>query len=102
MGFELESTERNEVNRMSDINQTVFRSFASRQAEAARAADIEVWFDQSELVGGDTRASRAVWSFELFHLRRCRIRGVEFKCVLLRSAGVLGREKLIEGGGPHE
>ena len=42
-------------------NKAVFLSYASQDAEAARriceavrAAGVEVWFDQSELVGGDT------------------------------------------------
>jgi hypothetical protein len=42
------------------INKAVFLSYASQDAEAAkricdalRAAGVEVWFDQSELVGGD-------------------------------------------------
>jgi TolB-like protein/cytochrome c-type biogenesis protein CcmH/NrfG len=45
---------------MSDPNKAVFLSYASQDAEAARricdalrAAGVEVWFDQSELVGGD-------------------------------------------------
>ncbi len=45
---------------MSDSGQAVFLSYASQDAEAAkricealRAAGVEVWFDQSELVGGD-------------------------------------------------
>ena len=46
---------------MSDfVNKAVFLSYASQDAEAAkriadalRAAGVEVWFDQSELVGGD-------------------------------------------------
>ncbi len=45
---------------MTDPNKAVFLSYASQDAEAAkrvcdalRAADIEVWFDQSELRGGD-------------------------------------------------
>src|SRR4051812_40089637 len=45
---------------MSESSQAVFLSYASQDAEAAkrvadglRAAGIEVWFDQSELVGGD-------------------------------------------------
>jgi len=45
---------------MSDSSQAVFLSYASQDAEAAkricdalRAAGVEVWFDQSELVGGD-------------------------------------------------
>lgn len=45
---------------MSDANKAVFLSYASQDAEAARricdvlrAAGVEVWFDQSELRGGD-------------------------------------------------
>ena len=45
---------------MSDSNKAVFLSYASQDAEAAqrlckalRMAGIEVWFDQSELRGGD-------------------------------------------------
>src|SRR5450755_3606997 len=45
---------------MTDPNKAVFLSYASQDAEAAqtlcnalRAAGIEVWFDQSELRGGD-------------------------------------------------
>src|SRR5688572_13711133 len=45
---------------MSDAGKAVFLSYASQDAEAARricealrAAGIEVWFDQSELRGGD-------------------------------------------------
>ncbi len=45
---------------MSEAHQAVFLSYASQDAEAARricdalrAAGVEVWFDQSELVGGD-------------------------------------------------
>jgi TolB-like protein/tetratricopeptide (TPR) repeat protein len=45
---------------MSDAAKAVFLSYASQDAEAAkriadalRAAGVEVWFDQSELVGGD-------------------------------------------------
>ena len=45
---------------MSDVAKAVFLSYASQDAEAARricealrAAGVEVWFDQSELVGGD-------------------------------------------------
>src|SRR4051812_45790588 len=49
------------VDQMSDgTNKAVFLSYASQDAEAARricealrAAGIEVWFDQSELTGGD-------------------------------------------------
>src|SRR6478609_3692688 len=45
---------------MSDPGKAVFLSYASQDTEAARricdalrAAGVEVWFDQSELVGGD-------------------------------------------------
>jgi tetratricopeptide (TPR) repeat protein len=45
---------------MSDATKAVFLSYASQDAEAARrlcgalrAAGVEVWFDQSELTGGD-------------------------------------------------
>src|SRR4051812_44918135 len=45
---------------MSDATKAVFLSYASQDAEAAkricealRAAGVEVWFDVSELVGGD-------------------------------------------------
>jgi len=45
---------------MSEANKAIFLSYASQDAEAAkricdalRAAGVEVWFDQSELVGGD-------------------------------------------------
>ncbi|MSU25017.1 MAG: toll/interleukin-1 receptor domain-containing protein [Opitutus sp.] len=45
---------------MPDGSKAVFLSYASQDADAARricealrAAGIEVWFDQSELVGGD-------------------------------------------------
>ena len=45
---------------MTDSGKAVFLSYASQDAEAAqrlcnalRAAGIEVWFDQSELRGGD-------------------------------------------------
>src|SRR3954468_19467918 len=45
---------------MSAASNAVFLSYASQDAEAARricealrAAGVEVWFDQSELVGGD-------------------------------------------------
>jgi tetratricopeptide (TPR) repeat protein len=45
---------------MSDARKAVFLSYASQDAETAkriadavRAAGVEVWFDQSELVGGD-------------------------------------------------
>ncbi len=45
---------------MSEVTQAVFLSYASQDAEAARriceglrAAGVEVWFDQSELIGGE-------------------------------------------------
>ncbi len=45
---------------MSEATKAVFLSYASQDAEAARricealrAAEVEVWFDQNELVGGD-------------------------------------------------
>src|SRR5436853_1418510 len=45
---------------MSEAGRAVFLSYASQDSDAAkricealRAADVEVWFDQSELVGGD-------------------------------------------------
>src|SRR5437868_3858094 len=45
---------------MSEASKAVFLSYASQDSEAAkricdalRAAGVEVWFDQSELVGGD-------------------------------------------------
>src|SRR6187431_2463503 len=45
---------------MSDAGKAVFLSYASQDTEAAkricdalRGAGVEVWFDQSELVGGD-------------------------------------------------
>jgi hypothetical protein len=56
---------------MSDSNRAVFLSYASQDAEASRricdalrAAGVEVWFDQSELVGGDAWDSRCARSFE--------------------------------------
>jgi hypothetical protein len=61
---------------MSDSSKAVFLSYASEDAEAAKricdsmgAAGIEVWFDQSELVGGDAWDARCfefgVWGLEL-------------------------------------
>ena len=45
---------------MTDASQAIFLSYASQDADAARcigdalrAAGLEVWFDQSELRGGD-------------------------------------------------
>jgi hypothetical protein len=50
---------------MTDPGKAVFLSYASQDAEAAqrlcnalRAASIEVWFDQSELRGGDVACYR--------------------------------------------
>jgi len=52
--------DKNGGEEMSDATKAVFLSYASQDAEAAkricealRAAGVEVWFDQSELVGGD-------------------------------------------------
>jgi TolB-like protein/Flp pilus assembly protein TadD len=52
---------RRRLKTLSGASQAVFLSYASQDAEAAgricgrlRAAGIEVWFDQSELRGGDT------------------------------------------------
>ena len=64
---------------MSGASKAIFLSYASQDAaaarricEALRAAGIEVWFDQSELRGGDAWDSRfarsfgfGVWGFEL-------------------------------------
>src|SRR5471032_745234 len=51
---------RPDLLEMSDAGKAVFLSYASQDAEAAlriceslRAAGVEVWFDQSELRGGD-------------------------------------------------
>ena len=51
---------------MSDASKAVFLSYASQDADAARricealrAAGVEVWFDQSELVGGDRGIRRS-------------------------------------------
>ena len=56
---------------MSDVNKAVFLSYASQDAEAARkicealrAAGVEVWFDQSELRGGDAWDARYARGFE--------------------------------------
>jgi hypothetical protein len=38
---------------VSEPSHAVFLSYASQDAEAARAAGIEVWFDKTELRGGD-------------------------------------------------
>ena len=60
---------------MSEPNTAVFLSYASQDAAAARricdalrAAGIEVWFDQSELRGGD------VWDEQIRHqIRQCTL-----------------------------
>ena len=55
---------------MSKSGSAVFLSYASQGAnarliaEALRAAGVEVWFDQSELVGGDAWDARSARSFE--------------------------------------
>jgi len=61
---------------MSDPGKAVFLSYASQDAEAAkricdalRQAGVEVWFDQSELVGGDQwdqKIRRQIGSCALF------------------------------------
>ena len=61
---------------MTDSSKAVFLSYASQDAEAAqhlssalRAAGIEVWFDQSELRGGDAwdaSIRRQIKSCDLF------------------------------------
>ena len=58
---------------MTEPTEAVFLSYASQDAEAAqhvcdalRAAGIEVWFDQSELLGGDA------WDASIRkHLKTC-------------------------------
>jgi TolB-like protein/Flp pilus assembly protein TadD len=60
---------------MTELARAVFLSYASQDAEAAkricdalRAADIEVWFDQSELRGGD------VWDHKIRQqIRECAL-----------------------------
>ncbi len=60
---------------MSDTGKAVFLSYASQDAEAARriadalrAAGVEVWFDQSELVGGDA------WDQKIRrHIKECEL-----------------------------
>jgi TolB-like protein/Tfp pilus assembly protein PilF len=61
---------------MSDSSKAVFLSYASQDSEAAkriadalRAAGVEVWFDQNELVGGDawdTKIRRQIAECALF------------------------------------
>jgi len=67
---------------VSAISHAVFLSYASQDAEAAkricdalRAAGIEVWFDQSELRGGD------VWDRQI----RQQIHTVDCSCRLSRQ-----------------
>ena len=60
---------------MTESSQAVFLSYASQDAEAAqricqalRAAGVEVWFDQSELRGGDA------WDRKIHEqIRDCRL-----------------------------
>jgi TolB-like protein/Tfp pilus assembly protein PilF len=60
---------------MSETGKAVFLSYASQDAEAARricealrAAGVEVWFDQSELVGGDA------WDQKIRrHIKECEL-----------------------------
>src|ERR1700758_5546360 len=60
---------------MTEPSKAVFLSYASQDAEAARcicdairAAGIEVWFDQSELRGGD------VWDHQIQNrIHDCRL-----------------------------
>jgi hypothetical protein len=60
---------------MTDLNKAVFLSYASQDADAAqnlcnalRAAGIEVWFDLSELRGGE------VWDSKINEqIRKCRL-----------------------------
>ena len=60
---------------MSDSSKAVFLSYASQDAaaalricEALRAAGVEVWFDQSELVGGDA------WDQKIRrHIKECEL-----------------------------
>ncbi len=62
-------------NAMNDAGKAVFLSYASQDAEAAkkicdalRTAGIEVWFDQSELVGGDA------WDAKIRkHIKECEL-----------------------------
>ena len=58
--FNVQRSEFN-VQRSSSAGRAVFLSYTSQDAEAAsricdalRAARVEVWFDQSELGGGDS------------------------------------------------
>ena len=59
---------------MTEPGKAVFLSYASQDAEAAsricealRAADIEVWFDQSELRGGMSGIRRSAARFAIAH-----------------------------------
>ena len=72
-------------------NKASFLCYASQDAaaarricEALRAAGVEVWFDQSELRGGDAwdgRGTRPVWSFEF------GVRGWQKSLVGMRRTG---------------
>jgi len=63
------------IRPVTEPSHAVFLSYASQDAEAARriadtlrAAGIEVWFDQSELRGGD------VWDQKIRHqIRECAL-----------------------------
>ena len=70
---------------MSAENKAVFLSYASQDALAARricdalrSGGVEVWFDRSELVGGDAWDSRCARDFEFrgwgFDLRPTEVR----------------------------
>ena len=68
-------------------NNAIFLSYASQDAEVARklcealrAASVEVWFDQSELVGGDAWEPRFARGFG-FGVRSFRLRLTEVGAV---------------------
>ena len=75
---------------MSDASKAVFLSYASQDAEAAkhicdalRASGVEVWFDQSELVGGDS------WD--------AKIRGQISSCALFMPVISANTQARLEG-----
>jgi hypothetical protein len=75
---------------MSEPGKAVFLSYASQDAEAARrmadvlrAAGVEVWFDQNELVGGD------VWD--------TKIRGQVGSCALFVPVISANTQARLEG-----
>src|SRR3954462_11068706 len=75
---------------MSDSGRAVFLSYASQDTEAAkricealRAAGVEVWFDQSELVGGDA------WD--------AKIRGQIASCALFMPVISANTQARLEG-----